>query len=83
PTWWYSRRICPHPSPMPTRQFGRELSALLRLGFVFMASGLLTFGAAYAIRPHRLQDEAGIKTAKAPGRLVKSSRHDAALLQHD
>ncbi|AXA44049.1 O-antigen translocase [Rhizobium leguminosarum] len=50
PTWWYSRRICPHPSPMPTRQFGREVSALLRLGFVFMASGLLTFGAAYAIR---------------------------------
>lgn len=50
PTWWYSRRICPHPSPMPMRQFGREVSALLRLGFVFMASGLLTFGAAYAIR---------------------------------
>ncbi|RUM22860.1 O-antigen translocase [Rhizobium phaseoli] len=50
PTWWYSRRIFPHPSPMSTRQFGREVSALLRLGFVFMASGLLTFGAAYAIR---------------------------------
>ncbi|MEK1903858.1 MAG: oligosaccharide flippase family protein, partial [Rhizobium sp.] len=50
PTWWYSRRIYPHPSPMPARQFGREVSALLRLGFVFMASGLLTFGAAYAIR---------------------------------
>ena len=50
PTWWYSRRISPHPSPMPTRQFGREVSALLRLGFVFMASGLLTFGAAYAVR---------------------------------
>ncbi|RFB85566.1 hypothetical protein B5K11_29960 [Rhizobium leguminosarum bv. trifolii] len=50
PTWWYSRRIFPHPSPMPARQFSREVSALLRLGFVFMASGLLTFGAAYAIR---------------------------------
>ena len=50
PTWWYSRRIFPHPSPMPPRQFSREVSALLRLGFVFMASGLLTFGAAYAIR---------------------------------
>ncbi|RWX12047.1 O-antigen translocase [Rhizobium leguminosarum] len=50
PTWWYSRRIFPKPSPMSARQFGREVSALLRLGFVFMASGLLTFGAAYAIR---------------------------------
>ncbi|MBX5156365.1 MULTISPECIES: O-antigen translocase [unclassified Rhizobium] len=50
PTWWYSRRIFPNPSPMSTRQFSGEVSALLRLGFVFMASGLLTFGAAYAIR---------------------------------
>ena len=50
PTWWYSRRIFPKPSPMSARQFAREVSALLRLGFVFMASGLLTFGAAYAIR---------------------------------
>jgi PST family polysaccharide transporter len=50
PTWWYSRRIYSHPTPMPVRQFGGEVSALLRLGFVFMASGLLTFGAAYAIR---------------------------------
>ncbi|ANK85041.1 MULTISPECIES: O-antigen translocase [Rhizobium] len=50
PTWWYSRRIFPNPYPMSARQFGRQVSALLRLGFVFMASGLLTFGAAYAIR---------------------------------
>ncbi|MDK4736821.1 O-antigen translocase [Rhizobium sp. CNPSo 3490] len=50
PTWWYSRRIFPNPYPMSTRQFSRQVSALLRLGFVFMASGLLTFGAAYAIR---------------------------------
>ncbi|MBB4190456.1 PST family polysaccharide transporter [Rhizobium aethiopicum] len=50
PTWWYSRRIFPNPYPMSARQFSRQVSALLRLGFVFMASGLLTFGAAYAIR---------------------------------
>ncbi|MDO3432386.1 O-antigen translocase [Rhizobium sp. CBN3] len=50
PTWWYSRRIFPNPYPMSVRQFSRQVSALLRLGFVFMASGLLTFGAAYAIR---------------------------------
>ncbi|MBX4869861.1 O-antigen translocase [Rhizobium bangladeshense] len=50
PTWWYSRKICRHPTPMSPPQFGREATALLRLGVAFMASGLLTFGAAYAIR---------------------------------
>ena len=50
PTWWYSRRIQRHPSRISSRQFGEEATALLRLGVVFMASGLLTFGAAYAIR---------------------------------
>lgn len=49
-SWWYSRHICVHPPPMSTRQFRREATPLLRLGVVFMASGLLTFGAAYAIR---------------------------------
>lgn len=50
PTWWYSKQICKHPPPMSTRQFGLETTALLKLGVAFMASGLLTFGAAYAIR---------------------------------
>ncbi|MFS8148262.1 O-antigen translocase [Rhizobium sp. BR 249] len=50
PTWWYSRQICTHPAPMSARQFGREATALFKLGAAFMASGLLTFGAAYAIR---------------------------------
>lgn len=50
PTWWYSRQICTHPPPMSARQFGREATALFKLGAAFMASGLLTFGAAYAIR---------------------------------
>lgn len=50
PTWWYSRKICTDRPPMSARQFGQEATALLRLGFAFMASGLLTFGAAYAIR---------------------------------
>lgn len=50
PTWWYSRQICAQPAPISVRQFGQEATALLRLGVVFMASGLLTFGAAYAIR---------------------------------
>jgi len=50
PTWWYSRGISTHRPPMSARQFRQEATALLRLGFAFMASGLLTFGAAYAIR---------------------------------
>jgi len=50
PSWWYSRRISAHRPRMLARQFGQEATALLRLGFAFMASGLLTFGAAYAIR---------------------------------
>lgn len=56
PTWWYSRRICTHRPPMSAREFGQETTALLRLGFAFMASGLLTFGAAYAIRIIVLKD---------------------------
>ncbi|MBB3916746.1 O-antigen translocase [Rhizobium fabae] len=50
PTWWYSKQISTQPPPMSAREFGGEAKALFRLGVVFMASGLLTFGAAYAIR---------------------------------
>ncbi|MBB3657680.1 PST family polysaccharide transporter [Rhizobium sp. BK650] len=56
PTWWYSRDISTHRPAMSARQFGQEATALLRLGFAFMASGLLTFGAAYAIRIIVLKD---------------------------
>jgi enterobacterial common antigen flippase len=49
-TWWYSRKMCSHAPAMSAREFGGEARPLLRLGLVFMASGLLTFGAAYAIR---------------------------------
>ncbi|WP_183844208.1 O-antigen translocase [Rhizobium etli] len=50
PTWWYSKQISTRPPPMSAHQFGSEAKALFRLGVAFMASGLLTFGAAYAIR---------------------------------
>jgi antigen flippase len=51
PTWWYGRQMAgAQPPPLSARQFGQEATALLRLGVVFMVSGLLTFGAAYAIR---------------------------------
>lgn len=49
-SWWYSRRLHANAPTMSGRQFGEETKALLKLGFVFMVSGLLTFGTAYAIR---------------------------------
>jgi len=49
-SWWYSRKVnFPTPS-LSASQMGREASALLKLGFAFMASGLMMMGAAYAIR---------------------------------
>jgi PST family polysaccharide transporter len=47
---WYSRRLQARAPAMSARELGWETKALLKLGFVFMVSGLLTFGTAYAIR---------------------------------
>lgn len=49
-SWWYSRKIRPLAHPLAFRAFRQEAQALLKLGFVFMASGFLTFGSAYVIR---------------------------------
>jgi len=49
-SWWYARKIQVEPVRMTTREIWNETSALLRMGVVFMASGLLTMGAAYLIR---------------------------------
>jgi enterobacterial common antigen flippase len=49
-SWWYRRKI-PTPSALLTRpQMVDEAGALLKLGFAFMGSAVLTTGAAYAIR---------------------------------
>ena len=49
-SWWYSRKVSiPAPSITPS-QVGREAASLLKLGFAFMSSGLMTMGAAYLIR---------------------------------
>jgi len=48
---WYFRRQVRLPSvEIPRALFRKESGRLLKLGFVFMVSGLLTFGAAYANR---------------------------------
>jgi antigen flippase len=49
-SWWYSRKIHIEPPSMSMREVAGEARALLGLGVVFMASGFLTVGAAYAIR---------------------------------
>src|SRR4051812_21102868 len=49
-SWWYSRRVVVDRPSMVLSQVVTEASALLKLGFAFMASGFLTLGAAYAIR---------------------------------
>jgi len=49
-SWWYSRRVRVPAVPMTLSELWPEAAALLKLGVAFMASGLLTVGAAYAIR---------------------------------
>lgn len=49
-SWWYSRKIRIQAAPVSFERFRAESSSLLRLGFIFMVSGVLTFGSAYAIR---------------------------------
>ena len=49
-SWWYSRKITIRTPSMTAAQTRHEAAALLKLGFAFMASGLLMTGASYAIR---------------------------------
>ena len=49
-SWWYSRKIAIQVPHLTGSQFRSEATALLKLGFAFMASGILTMGAAYAVR---------------------------------
>jgi len=49
-SWWYSRKLQIESPVMTVSQVRQEATGLLKLGFAFMASGLLTMGAAYAVR---------------------------------
>ena len=49
-SWWYARRVGVATRRIPMWAFAQEAAPLLKLGFVFMASGLLTAGAAYLVR---------------------------------
>jgi PST family polysaccharide transporter len=48
-SWWFSRKVNIQVPAMTFSQVKQEAASLLKLGFAFMASGLLTAGAAYAV----------------------------------
>jgi antigen flippase len=49
-SWWYSRKIQVSPVTLSFSAWRAESAGLLKLGVVFMLSGLLTLGAAYLVR---------------------------------
>ena len=49
-SWWYSRKVELAVPVLAASEVRQEAGALLKLGFAFMASGMLTLGAAYAVR---------------------------------
>jgi antigen flippase len=49
-SWWYSRKILVHTPAMSASRVGQETVALLKLGFAFMSSSLITMGVAYVVR---------------------------------
>ncbi|MEK1931290.1 MAG: O-antigen translocase, partial [Pararhizobium sp.] len=61
-SWWYSRQMLQNTQNLSAPQFRQELAGLVRLGFVFMISGLLTLGSAYVVRVIVLQ-QGGVMAA--------------------
>jgi|HubBroStandDraft_6_1064221.scaffolds.fasta_scaffold01626_6 antigen flippase len=49
-SWWYSRKINIPAHSVTGFQVKQETAELLKLGFAFMASGLMTMGVAYGVR---------------------------------
>jgi PST family polysaccharide transporter len=49
-SWWYARKIKVEKVSISLRQVVSETSKLLKLGFVFMATGLMLMGSAYLVR---------------------------------
>jgi O-antigen/teichoic acid export membrane protein len=49
-SWWFSRKIDVEATTVSLSAVRQEVSALLKLGSAFMASGLMTIGVAYFVR---------------------------------
>jgi PST family polysaccharide transporter len=61
-SWWYRRKIVLPAAPVTFTQAREEAGGLLKLGVAFMASAVLTTGAAYGVRVI-VRDGAGIEAA--------------------
>ena len=61
-SWWYRRKIHMPSPPLTLPQVRDEAGALLKLGSAFMASAVLTTGAAYAVRII-VRDHVGLEAA--------------------
>lgn len=67
-SWWFSRRIKVRQVAMTTGEIAREAAGMLKLGFVFMTSALLTTGVTYAVQLillHEIGNASGIESGKA------------------
>jgi|SRR5579872_341552 len=49
-SWWYTRKIEVPVCSIRASNAGREVAPLLKLGFAFMITGLMTMGSAYVVR---------------------------------
>jgi O-antigen/teichoic acid export membrane protein len=61
-SWWYSRKVAIRLPAMTGGEVRKEATSLLKLGFAFMASGVLMMGASYAVRAIVLRME-GLEAA--------------------
>lgn len=55
-SWWFARKVRVEPVQVTVPQVMSEASELLKLGVVFMASGLMTLGSGYLIRIFALHE---------------------------
>jgi antigen flippase len=67
-SWWFSRKIKVEPVAMTARDVTREAASMLKLGFVFMTSALLTTGVMYCVQlmlRHNIGATSGDQAGKA------------------
>jgi PST family polysaccharide transporter len=49
-SWWYARQVRVEPVQMTSAEISTEVSGLLKLGFVFMATALMSMAVVYVVR---------------------------------
>ncbi|NOS69408.1 MAG: O-antigen translocase [Verrucomicrobia bacterium] len=67
-SWWFSRNVKVERVAMTTRDVTQEAAGMLKLGFVFMTSALLTTGVTYCVQlilRNKIGVESGIEAGKA------------------